>query len=110
MNKMRNNRTSIALVAIPALLIATVFSSCSSSDGESKEKKENKEVKAATAPAPAETFALQKGTLSTTLYVPGELIAFQQVDLYAKENAFVKKLYVDVGSEVHEGQLLVTME
>ena len=110
MNKMRNNRTSIALVAVAALLIAIVSSSCSSSDGESKEKKENKEVKAATAPAPAETFALQKGTLSTTLYVPGELIAYQQVDLYAKENAFVKKLYVDVGSEVREGQLLVTME
>ena len=110
MNKMRNNLTSIALFAVPALLVATLLSSCSSSDGESKEKKENKEAKADKAPAPAETIALQKGTLSTTLYVPGELIAYQQVDLYAKENAFVKKLYVDVGSEVREGQLLVTME
>ncbi|HEX9513548.1 MAG TPA: efflux RND transporter periplasmic adaptor subunit [Puia sp.] len=110
MNKMRNNRTSIALFAVPALLIAILFSSCSSSDGEGKEKKENKEATADKAPAPAETFALQKGRLSTTLYVPGELIAYQQVDLYAKENSFVKKLYVDVGSEVREGQLLVTME
>src|SRR5205085_1096301 len=33
-----------------------------------------------------------------------------QVDLYAKENSFVKKLYVDVVSEVTTGQLLVTME
>ena len=110
MNKMRNNLTSIALVAVPVLLVATLFSSCSSSDGESKEKKENKEARADKAPAPAETVALQKGRLSTTLYVPGELIAYQQVDLYAKENSFVKKLYVDVGSEVREGQLLVTME
>jgi len=48
--------------------------------------------------------------LSTTLQIPGELLAFQQVDLYAKENSFVKKLFVDVGSEVKAGQLLATME
>jgi RND family efflux transporter MFP subunit len=110
MNKMRNNRNSIALFAAGALLAATLFSSCGTSDGEGKEKKEDKGAKADKAPAPAETIALQKGRLSTTLYVPGELIAYQQVDLYAKENSFVKKLYVDVGSEVREGQLLVTME
>jgi len=107
---MRNNRTSFALFAASALLVATLFGSCSSSDGETKEKNEKKDSAAAKAPAPAESFVLQKGTLSTTLYVPGELIAYQQVDLYAKENSFVKRLYVDVGSEVREGQLLVTME
>ncbi|MCE6989986.1 efflux RND transporter periplasmic adaptor subunit, partial [Dyadobacter sp. CY323] len=42
--------------------------------------------------------------------IPGELIAFQQVDLYAKVSSFVKKLHVDVGSEVSQGQLLASME
>ena len=42
--------------------------------------------------------------------MPGELIPFQQVDLYAKVNGFVKKLYADVGSEVKAGQLLAVME
>lgn len=37
-------------------------------------------------------------------------MANQQVDLYAKVSSFVKKLYVDIGSEVKTGQLLVTME
>lgn len=37
-------------------------------------------------------------------------MAFQHVDIYAKVSSFVKKLYVDVGSEVKEGQLLATME
>ena len=55
-------------------------------------------------------FSLKKGRISSSLQIPGELIAYQQVDLYAKENSFVKKLYVDVGSEVKEGDLLVTME
>ena len=56
------------------------------------------------------TFVLEKGRFATNLYVPGELIAFQQVNLDAKVNSFVKKLYVDVGSEVREGDLLATME
>ena len=114
MNKMRNNRPSIAglsLVAASALLIVSLFSSCSSSDGAEKEKDKTASKTAdSAAAAPAATFALQKGRLSTTLYTPGELIAYQQVDLYAKENSFVKKLFADVGSEVREGQLLATLE
>jgi membrane fusion protein, multidrug efflux system len=58
----------------------------------------------------APSFILQKEKLSSSLTMPGELVAFQQVDLYAKVNSFVKKLQVDVGSEVHQGQLLATME
>ncbi|HNP21848.1 MAG TPA: efflux RND transporter periplasmic adaptor subunit [Panacibacter sp.] len=57
-----------------------------------------------------QVFALQKGRLSSSLQIPGELVAYQRVDLYAKENSFVKNVYVDVGSEVSQGQLLVTME
>ena len=109
MNKMRNKKHSIAVLVAISLLGSGMLQSCSSSDGE-ESKKEHKDKEAVAAPAPAETFSLEKGRLSTTLFVPGELIAFQQVDLYAKENSFVKKLYADVGSEVKEGQLLVTME
>jgi RND family efflux transporter MFP subunit len=57
-----------------------------------------------------ETFNLQKELFATELSVPGELISFQQVDLYARETSFVKKLFVDVGSEVKQGDLLVSME
>lgn len=110
MNKIRNSTSPIALLAMYALTAATLFSACSSSDGEENEKKKEHSAKDSAAVAPAETFALQKGRLSTTLYTPGELIAFQQVDLYAKENSFVKKLYADVGSEVREGQLLASLE
>lgn len=65
---------------------------------------------AADTSASTPTFLLEKGRFSTSLFVPGELIAFQQVDLYGKVSSFVKKIYVDVGSEVKEGQLLATME
>lgn len=92
---------------LPAALFlsATVaWVGCGSSEG-----KENKEADNA-APTGKETMTLQKGSLSTTLNLPGELIAFQQVDLYAKVSSFVKKLNADVGSEVRAGQLLAVLE
>lgn len=53
---------------------------------------------------------VKKGRLASTADIPGELQPFQQVDLYAKVNSYVKQLYADVGSEVKQGQLLATME
>lgn len=57
-----------------------------------------------------EVTLVHKGRLSSTAEIPGELQPFQQVDLYAKVNSYVKQLYVDVGSDVKQGQLLATME
>jgi membrane fusion protein (multidrug efflux system) len=82
------------------LLAAVVPMACS--------KKEEAQKEMAT--PKMETISLGKELFSTELSVPGELISFQQVDLYARETSFVKKLYVDVGSEVKEGDLLVAME
>lgn len=62
------------------------------------------------APPVIEAFAIQKDKMSTAFQTPAELIAWQQVDLYAKENSFVSKLYVDVGADVKAGQLLATLE
>ena len=109
MKQMRNKRSFVILPAICVVLLAGVFGSCSSSEGEEKAKANDAPKKDSSA-APAATIQLEKGQLSTDLFVPGELIAFQQVDLYAKVNSFIKKLYADVGSEVREGQLLAMME
>ena len=87
-------------------LIMALFCSCHSEENSGKKKTE---IQPAEAPV-TEVFSLKKGRLSSSLQIPGELIAWQQVDLYAKVNSFVKKLYVDVGSEVKEGELLATME
>ncbi len=57
-----------------------------------------------------EKFILKKDTLTTSLTIPGELIAYQQVDLYAKVTGFVKEMKVDIGSKVQEGQVLMTLE
>ncbi|HEY0608322.1 MAG TPA: efflux RND transporter periplasmic adaptor subunit [Chitinophaga sp.] len=93
------------IILLPVIAFALLLQACGSS--EAKGEKEHKE--AAAAPA-LEAFSLQKEQLSSSIKIPGELQAFQRVDLYAKVSSFVKKLYVDVGSEVHAGQVLVTME
>ena len=90
------------LTATTGLIAFSLLTSCS------KAVEKTEETKAVT--PSIETFALQKEKFSTELNLPGELISFQQVDLYARENSYVKKIYVDVGTEVKEGQLLVTLE
>jgi membrane fusion protein (multidrug efflux system) len=113
--KLMENKGSLLAVLAVTLLCSVMLGGCSNSDGE----KEGGASTAAgavaaghsdSAKAGTPTFVLEKARFATNLYVPGELIAFQQVDLYAKVNSFVKKLNVDVGSEVREGQLLATME
>ncbi len=91
---------------INTFLVTILLYSCQSEDGAGKKKTEEKQAD----DPPTQVFALKKGRLSSSLQIPGQLIAYQQVDLYAKVSSFVKKLYVDVGSEVKEGELLATME
>jgi membrane fusion protein (multidrug efflux system) len=88
------------------LLIMVLLGSCQSGENAEKKKAESQTAEV----VPTQVFSLKKGRLSSSLQIPGQLIAYQQVDLYAKVNSFVKKLYVDIGSEVKEGELLATME
>lgn len=99
MNKQIFSRTSLFLSSI---VFAALISSCNH-----EEKKENK----ATDQKPGiKTFVLNKEKMATSLRIPGELIAYQQVDLYAKVSSFVKTLKADIGTEVTQGQLLMTLE
>lgn len=86
------------------LLILGMLSGCG------KAAHESEAAKTEEAPASLETFSLKKDKFSTTIQIPGELIAYQQVDVYAKVTSFVKELKVDIGSEVSEGQLLMILE
>jgi len=97
---MKTKIFSTTILGTGLLTVATLYG-CGGA-----EKKEEKTEKAVT----IATFDLKKDKLSTQLNLPGELIALQQVDLYAKVSSFVKTLKVDIGSEVTKGQLLMTLE
>ena len=61
----------------------------------------------------AETVAVAKvarQTLERTITLSAELVPFQDIEVYAKESGYVKKLYVDYGSRVKEGQLMAILE
>lgn len=57
-----------------------------------------------------ETIQIQKTNPRVDVKLPGELVADQEVELYAKMPSYVKTLRVDVGSEVKSGDVLMTME
>ncbi|MFB9864888.1 efflux RND transporter periplasmic adaptor subunit [Rufibacter immobilis] len=99
-----NNTVLIPRFLVFALPFALLLNGCSSA--------EKPQVVAETAPMEAkmETFSLGKDKLKDTLHLPAELVANQEVDIYAKVTSFVKDLKVDVGSEVKAGQLLMLLE
>lgn len=101
---MRNtfNKRYPSLAVGLSLMIAA---GCNSGEANKKEKSAS-----AVTPPPAEVVLVKKQQMTASLQIPGELVAFQQVDIYAKVSSFVKKIHADVGTQVTQGQLLATME
>jgi membrane fusion protein, multidrug efflux system len=92
-----------------ALIAVVGFSACS--DKKQKDEIAQTQKQESSIDTPSVTVVpVAKGTLNSTITVPGELIPFQEVDIYAKVTSYVKKLYVDIGSQVHTGDLLATLE
>lgn len=48
--------------------------------------------------------------LSTSAKLPGQLVPYNEVNIFPKVNGFVKNIFVDRGSLVKKGQLLVILE
>jgi membrane fusion protein, multidrug efflux system len=54
--------------------------------------------------------SVSEKALSSSARLPGQLIPFNEVNLFPKVNSFVKQLFVDRGSIVKKGQLLMILE
>ncbi|RYY31048.1 MAG: efflux RND transporter periplasmic adaptor subunit [Chitinophagaceae bacterium] len=106
---MKNKLSECMSITVAVLAIATC--SCNSAESKQSDKAATQTAAPATPVSRArDVQPVKKDKLATSFRTPGELLAFQQVDLYAREVSYVKKLYVDVGSNVKAGQLLVTMD
>ena len=92
-----------------ALIASIGLSACSDKKEKDAIAQTEKQENAIDTPSVA-VVPIAKGTLNSTITVPGELMPFQEVDLYAKITSYVKKLNVDIGSQVHTGDLLATLE
>jgi membrane fusion protein (multidrug efflux system) len=86
------------------LTTVTMFAACSGN---------NKPVDLTTKSTKANQYQfgrVMEKALSNSAQLPGQLIPFNEVNLFPKVNGFVKELYVDRGSMVKKGQLLVVLE
>jgi membrane fusion protein (multidrug efflux system) len=57
-----------------------------------------------------ETGKVAEKALSSEARLPGQLKAYNEVNLFPKVNGFVKTVFVDRGTVVKKGQLLITLE
>jgi membrane fusion protein (multidrug efflux system) len=106
---MKNLKYRSFIILTVFALGLSLFVACQSDKKGKEEQQQEKQQAAIETPAVVLT-PVQRGKLSTTITVPGELLPYQQVELYAKINSYVKGLMVDIGSQVHKGQLLATLE
>jgi len=49
-------------------------------------------------------------SLGRQITLSSELVPFQEIDVYAKESGYVKKLDVDYGTRVKAGQVIAILE
>lgn len=86
-----------------AAVLAITLSACSGA--------RSSNVEAATQPAvTVGVTKVVKKSLSRHLTLSSELVPFQEIDVFAKESGYVKKLFVDFGARVKQGQVLATLE
>lgn len=92
----------VALSVMTVMLVLGITVSCSG-------KREH--VEASTTPGvTVGVTRIVRRTLRQTLTLSSELVPFQEIDVYAKESGYVKKLYVDYGTRVKAGQVMATLE
>ncbi len=65
---------------------------------------------ASVAVAVAPVARVRPADLSRELALAAEFRPFQEIDVHAKVAGFLKRIYVDVGDRVRQGQLLATLE
>jgi RND family efflux transporter MFP subunit len=61
-------------------------------------------------PPVAPVVKVTRRNISSSLDIASEFLPFQEIDIYAKESGYIKKLYVDWGTHVKTGQLLAELE
>ncbi|MBZ5857686.1 efflux RND transporter periplasmic adaptor subunit [Flavihumibacter profundi] len=55
-------------------------------------------------------FLLQTAALDKTFSLPGELLPNEKVLVYGKVSGYVKKIFVDIGSPVKQGQVIALLD
>ena len=98
---MWGHKSPMSYLAIAlAITMAAELSSCSGS----------RSVHASTPAVTVGVTKVVRKSLGRQLTVSSELVPFEEIDVYAKESGYVKKLFVDYGTRVKAGQVMATLE
>src|ERR1700730_9323805 len=100
--KATHNRLISAVCPVLAFTMLIAASSCSGGG--------DKQVQASGPAITVGVTKVVKKSLGRQLTLSSELVPFQEIDVYAKESGFVKKLTVDYGSRVKAGQVMALLE
>lgn len=92
----------LCVLAACAILLGIDLSSCSGS-GE-------KDVHANEPAVIVGVTRVVRKSLGREITLSSELVPFQEIDVYAKESGYVKKLNVDYGTKVKAGQVMAVLE
>ncbi len=96
------NVKSFVVTTITMTVSCCALMSCSTSKAKSDEKTDTEIVH--------EASILRKEKVTTQITLPGELEGYFETGIMAKVNGYIKKILVDIGDKVQEGQLLVELE
>ena len=95
-------RISILFTASVSICIVSAIAACHSDLGSG-------DAKAASIPS-ARVAVAQRGDISHVLTLAGQFQPYQVVDVHPKVSGYMKKINVDIGDLVHEGQTLAVLE
>lgn len=59
---------------------------------------------------PVAVALVKSAAISNKITLSGEFVPFQEVDVHAKVSGYIRKIYVDVGDHVKQGQVLAVLE
>jgi len=101
--RIRRSASPLLFAFMPIVIALAIASSSCSGNG-------NVQVQAA---GPTITVGVTKvvnKSLGRQITLSSELVPFQEIDVYAKESGYVKKLLVDYGTHVKAGQVMAVLE
>ncbi len=101
---MTTRKLVLSMCGVVIAAFATLTESCSKTSSAASQKSEAGEAPAV-AVAKAKTEDMSRGLVLTAEFKP-----FQEIDVMAKVAGYVKKINVDVGDRVRQGELLAVLE
>ena len=90
---------------IVVCLLAITLSSCSKNEAATSNKIPSSFNSTAYA-----LYSVKEQALGNVLRLPAQLSAYEFVNIYPKVTGYIKKIMVDIGSQVKEGQVIMEME